>query len=153
MMSQTNLPIYSYENDKKNPVIHYNFKINEYKKRLGNFYFSPGTPNPNLEPNPVPAFNTFLQTVKNVEFVCTSEGTRGCLCPPLPPSVEHIDQQRGARHYLLGYKDVKIMKNLTIILIGCMTLGLKLLAMFTLSMGSISINLSKLKKMNPPPHC
>ena len=31
------------------------------------------------------------------------------------------------------------MKNLTIILIGCMTLALKLLAMFTLSMGSIII--------------
>ena len=30
--------------------------------------------------------------------------------------VEHLDQQMGAGHYLLGNKDVKIMKNFTIIL-------------------------------------
>ena len=50
---------------------------------------------------------------------------------------EHLDQQMGAGHYLLGNKDVKIMKNCTIILIGCMTLALKVLAMFTLSMGTL----------------
>ena len=38
MMSQTNPPIYSYEND-KNPVIDYKFKINEYEnERFGDFY-------------------------------------------------------------------------------------------------------------------
>ena len=57
MMSKTNLPIHSCEND-KNPDIYYKFKINEYEKRFGNFCFGPGTPYPNLEPNPVPAFNT-----------------------------------------------------------------------------------------------
>ena len=45
----------------------------------------------------------------------------------------------GAGHYLLGNKDVKIMKNVTIILIGCMTIALKVLAMFTLSMGSLTL--------------
>ena len=38
--------------------------------------------------------------------------------------VEHLDQQMGAGHYLLGNKDVKIIKNCTIILIGCITLAL-----------------------------
>ena len=47
--------------------------------------------------------------------------------------LEHLDQQMGAGHSLLGNKDVKIMKKCTIILIGCMTLALKVLAMFTLS--------------------
>ena len=32
--------------------------------------------------------------------------------------VEHFDQQLGAGHSLLGNKDVKIMKNCTILLIG-----------------------------------
>ena len=40
---------------------------------------------------------------------------------------------------VLGNKDVKIMKNLTIILIGSMTLALKVLAMLTLSMGSLTL--------------
>ena len=53
--------------------------------------------------------------------------------------VEHLDQQMGAGHSVLGNKDVKIMKNFTIILIGCMTLALKVLAMFTLSMGSLTL--------------
>ena len=55
----------------------------------------------------------------------------------LKKHVEHFDQQMsmGAGHSLLGNKDVKIMKNCTIILIGCMTLALKVLAMFTLSLG------------------
>ena len=53
--------------------------------------------------------------------------------------VKHLDQQMGAGHYLLGNKDVKIMKNFTIILIGCMTLALKVLAMFTLNMGSLTL--------------
>ena len=52
---------------------------------------------------------------------------------------EHFDQQMGAGHSLLGNKDVKIMKNCTIILIGCMILALKVLAMFTLSMGSLTL--------------
>ena len=65
-MSQTSLPIHSCEND-KNPDIYYKFKINEYeKKRFGNFCFCPGTPDPNLEPNPVPAFNiTFMQSFQS----------------------------------------------------------------------------------------
>ena len=50
--------------------------------------------------------------------------------------VDHLDQQMGAGHSLLGNKDVKIMKNCTIILIGCMILALKVLAMFTLSIGA-----------------
>ena len=41
--------------------------------------------------------------------------------------------------YILGNKDVKTMENFTIILIGCMTLALKVLAMFTLSMGSLTL--------------
>ena len=41
--------------------------------------------------------------------------------------VEHFDQQMGAGHSWLGNKDVKIMKNCTIIVIGCMTLALKVL--------------------------
>ena len=58
----------------------------------------------------------------------------------LKKRVEHFDHQMGAGHSLLGNKDVKIMKNCTIILIGCMmTLALKVLAMFTLSMGPLTL--------------
>ena len=44
----------------------------------------------------------------------------------------------GAEHPILGNKDVKFMKICTIILIGTMTLALKVLAMFTLSMSTLT---------------
>ena len=47
-------------------------------------------------------------------------------------------------NYLLGNIDVKIMKNLTIILIGCMTLVLMVLAMLTLSTGSLTLKCASL---------
>ena len=40
-------------------------------------------------------------------------------CGLLNKHVEHFDRQVGAGHSLLGGKDVKIMKDCTIILIGC----------------------------------
>ena len=49
--------------------------------------------------------------------------------------VEYSDQHMGAGHSILSNKDVKIIKICTIIFIGIMTLALKVLAMFTLSMG------------------
>ena len=149
MMSQTNLPIYSYENDKKNPVIH-------YSNSFGNFYFVSRAWYDNSDLDSERSKRVFFNMDLNFQsksryYFLSSEGANSVLegegegegaegCHPLTlHNVEHIDQQRGARHYLLGNKDVKIMKNLTIILIGCMTLALKLLAMFTLSMGSIII--------------
>ena len=54
------------------------------------------------------------------------------------PNFENLAvQPNHARHYLLSNKDVKMKKNFTITLIGCMILVLKVLAMFTLSMSTI----------------
>ena len=50
---------------------------------------------------------------------------------------ERFDRQMGAGYSWWDGKDVKIMKNCTIIIIGCMTLTLKVLAMLTLSMGTL----------------
>ena len=134
MMSQIIAPSHSY----KNPRIYYSAKNQLSKKTFGIFYLANEASNDILELNPVPTRRIAVSKLKGANFFLEGEGAEGCH-PLTLHNVEHIDQQRGARHYLLGNKDVKIMKNLTIILIGCMTLGLKLLAMFTLSMGSISI--------------
>ena len=55
----------------------------------------------------------------------------------LSKHVEYYDQQTGARHPRLCNRDVRFMKVCTIILIGMMTLALKVLALFTLSMGAL----------------
>ena len=49
---------------------------------------------------------------------------------------KYSDQHMGAGHTILGKKEAKIMKICTIIFIGTMILVLKVLAMFTLSMGT-----------------
>ena len=51
--------------------------------------------------------------------------------------VEYSNQHMGAVHPSLCYKDFNVMKICTIILISMMTLALKVLDMFTLSMGTL----------------
>ena len=51
---------------------------------------------------------------------------------------EYSDQHMGAGHSFLSNKDVKFMKICTIILVGTMTIAVKALAMFTLSMGTLT---------------
>ena len=57
----------------------------------------------------------------------------------LPNHVEYSDQQMDAGQSILSNKDIKFMKTCTIIFIGTMILALRVLAMFTLSMGTLTL--------------
>ena len=112
---------------------------------FGNFYFVPQTSYGNLEQNPVPSFFNVLQSlekiaiyfnknIKKLESLVTNLAVQPNHEKKIFLSrveyklwdqhVEHfdhfdqqmgLDQQMGARHSILGNKDVKIMKNCTIV--------------------------------------
>ena len=65
--------------------------------------------------------------------------------------VDYSDQHWGAVHPILCNKDVKVMKICTIILISMMTLALKVIAMFTLSMGTLILECYLQTWMNASP--
>ena len=114
MMSQIIAPIHSYKKGQKNTHPYYLNFFNFI------FYLANDASYDDSELNPVPT--RFFVCSKNLAVQPNSEGI----------SYTNIN-------YLLGNKDVKIMKNLTIILIGCMTLALKVLSMLTLCMGSLTL--------------
>ena len=60
--------------------------------------------------------------------------------------------QVGAGQSILSNKDVKIMKTCTIIFIGTMILALKVLVMFTLSMGTLTLESAIFIYSWMPPH-
>ena len=84
----------------------------------------PMLPNSEMSGEPKPA-NTKIY-LSNFEYIL------------LDKHVEYYDQHMGAGQSILGNKDFNFMKMCTIILIRAMNLALKVLTMFTLSMGTLS---------------